>query len=224
MKKLYFLDEEEKNRILNIHEGATKKQYLSEDKVGDYWKTLDPKTSSKFASINGGAGSPGTDEDMIIKGVNLLTKNEFLKLQELFKTIGMAGYNSFESMVNGEFEKDNWNYVSQIVKKLQSIGINATAIKDNINDFRVGSFNITTQPVTQQPTTQQPVAKQPVTQQPVGKKPAVVNPKVAYQQRAQQVNQQTINTTKEIQKLLGQEPTGNLDATYVEKVIDLLKQ
>jgi hypothetical protein len=30
MKKLYFLDEEEKNRILNLHESATKRQYLSE--------------------------------------------------------------------------------------------------------------------------------------------------------------------------------------------------
>jgi hypothetical protein len=30
MKKLYFLDEEEKNRILNIHESATKRQYLNE--------------------------------------------------------------------------------------------------------------------------------------------------------------------------------------------------
>ena len=30
MKKLYFLDEEEKQRILNIHESATKRHYLSE--------------------------------------------------------------------------------------------------------------------------------------------------------------------------------------------------
>ena len=30
MKKLYFLDEEEKGRILNLHESATKKQYLGE--------------------------------------------------------------------------------------------------------------------------------------------------------------------------------------------------
>jgi hypothetical protein len=30
MKKLYFLDEEEKNRILNLHESATKRQYLGE--------------------------------------------------------------------------------------------------------------------------------------------------------------------------------------------------
>jgi hypothetical protein len=30
MKKLYFLNEEEKNRILNLHENATKRQYLGE--------------------------------------------------------------------------------------------------------------------------------------------------------------------------------------------------
>lgn len=30
MKQLYFLDEEEKNRILNIHENATKRHYLIE--------------------------------------------------------------------------------------------------------------------------------------------------------------------------------------------------
>jgi hypothetical protein len=30
MKKLYFLNEDEKHRILNLHEGATKKQYLTE--------------------------------------------------------------------------------------------------------------------------------------------------------------------------------------------------
>jgi hypothetical protein len=34
MKKLYFLDEEEKNRILKLHENATKRQYLSEEPLG----------------------------------------------------------------------------------------------------------------------------------------------------------------------------------------------
>jgi hypothetical protein len=33
MKKLYFLDEQEKNRILNLHTEATKKQYLSNKKI-----------------------------------------------------------------------------------------------------------------------------------------------------------------------------------------------
>jgi hypothetical protein len=34
MKKLYFLDEDEKSRILNLHESATKKQYLPEASFG----------------------------------------------------------------------------------------------------------------------------------------------------------------------------------------------
>jgi hypothetical protein len=34
MKKLYFLDEEEKNRILNLHESATKRHYLNEQEEG----------------------------------------------------------------------------------------------------------------------------------------------------------------------------------------------
>ena len=33
MKKLYFLNEEEKNRILNLHESATKRQYLGEEQT-----------------------------------------------------------------------------------------------------------------------------------------------------------------------------------------------
>jgi len=34
MKKLYYLDEEEKNRILNLHESRTKNQYLNEQSYG----------------------------------------------------------------------------------------------------------------------------------------------------------------------------------------------
>jgi len=49
MKKLYFLNEEEKNRILNIHQNATKRQYLLKEdanddtlkKWGGYHKTRD---------------------------------------------------------------------------------------------------------------------------------------------------------------------------------------
>jgi len=301
MKKLYFLDEEEKNRVLSLHESATKKQYLGENRVDDYWNTLDKTTRDKFASINGGASGPGTDEDMILKGVNSLTNADFVKLQNLFKTVGMAGYNSFESMVNGEFDKDNWDYVSQIINKLKSIGVNATAIKDNINDYRVGSFKISAQPAASATTnTLNPKFTDTTTAcikqfggdiknsstpgysyvdltdgstlffmtnygvkyenkdksiidgnwsckggilnivltdgstwskaqggwkgKGSGNQTAVVDPKKAYQERAKQVNQQTTNTTKEIQKLLGQPQTGNLDALYVEKLIDLLKQ
>ena len=42
MKKLYFLDEEEKNRILNLHEGATKRHYLNEQEGGQPAKVNTP--------------------------------------------------------------------------------------------------------------------------------------------------------------------------------------
>jgi hypothetical protein len=50
MKQLYFLDEDEKNRILNLHESATKRQYLSEQPTFDFGQktvgqeTVGPKT------------------------------------------------------------------------------------------------------------------------------------------------------------------------------------
>lgn len=229
MKKLYFLDEEEKNRILNIHESATKKQYLSEDKVGDYWKTLDPTTSGKFAKINGAVNRAGTDEESFVQGVESLNKDEFNKLEELLKTIGMGGYKSFQDIVNGELGYDDLPQVIKIRAHLSKLGINSTykfREKDKYGQklsnptfvdksFVVGGAK---------PVTQQPVAKQPVTQQPVAKKPAVVDPKKAYQQRAQQVAQQTQTNTKQIQQSLGQEQTGTMDPTTVERLIDLLKQ
>ena len=43
MKKLYFLDDEERQRILNIHESATKRQYLKED---------EPNFGKSFDDIN----------------------------------------------------------------------------------------------------------------------------------------------------------------------------
>jgi hypothetical protein len=47
MKKLYFLDKEEKSRILNLHESATKNQYLIEkDLTADDWKNSIAKANA----------------------------------------------------------------------------------------------------------------------------------------------------------------------------------
>jgi hypothetical protein len=149
MKKLYFLDEEEKNRILNIHEGATKRQYLNEDKYSDYWKTLDPATSDKFATINGAVNRPGTDVDEFVKAVESLTKAEFDKLEELLNYIGMGGYKSFKSMVNGELEADNVDVVKKIVDALKKLNVTATFESPQGDPFswKENTFNITSQPV-----------------------------------------------------------------------------
>ena len=51
MKKLYFLNEEESNRILNLHKDATKRQYLKEDEDAD-------KTGwSKYPCVKGMEGA-----------------------------------------------------------------------------------------------------------------------------------------------------------------------
>ena len=50
MKKLYFLDEEEKQRILNIHESATKRQYLPEQNF-DFNDPLKIKQTNKQNQI-----------------------------------------------------------------------------------------------------------------------------------------------------------------------------
>jgi hypothetical protein len=126
-------------------------------------------------------------------------------------------------MINSEMENDNLEDVKKIADALKRFNLTGTyevddtyknGIKKKTPTYKVGSFKIT-----------KGGAPAPVVQQPVkDTKKTVVDPKVAYQQRAKQVNQQTINTTIEIQKLLGQTQTGNLDALYVERLIDLLKQ
>lgn len=57
MKKLYFLDEEEKNRILNLHESATNRQYLSEQgfNIND---PLGMNAITKNPIVQGPAGDP----------------------------------------------------------------------------------------------------------------------------------------------------------------------
>ena len=44
MKNLFILSEEEKNRILNLHESATKRQYLSEQPTSDFGQPTEPTT------------------------------------------------------------------------------------------------------------------------------------------------------------------------------------
>jgi len=82
MKKLYFLNEEEKNRILNLHESATKRQYLGEqnqllfpnmvspnpyqialDKMRSDAKTAADKAASDKAAADKAAADKKTTED-----------------------------------------------------------------------------------------------------------------------------------------------------------------
>jgi len=55
MKNLYFLDGEEKDRILNLHESATKRQYLSEQGF-NYNDPLGMNAPIKDTAVQGPAG------------------------------------------------------------------------------------------------------------------------------------------------------------------------
>jgi hypothetical protein len=68
MKKLYFLNEEEKNRILNLHENATKRQYLSEQNPvqlppNPYQIALDKMKSDGKAAADKAAADKKTSQD-----------------------------------------------------------------------------------------------------------------------------------------------------------------
>jgi hypothetical protein len=294
MKKLYFLDEEEKNRILNIHEGATKRQYLlKEDALSDFEANLPKETKDKFTKMRLSWEGPATNEQGIVDALNTFTAAEYNLYNQYLALKKPEGVTTFEGMINAEMGKDDMDNITKVVDALKKLGVTASGTKLNINDFKEGSFKITSQPVNTSTQTFTDAATACIKQfssdvktsstpgfvytpladgsnlffgvnysiqyQTKGKSTiygnwsckgnvlniirkdgltwskaqggwknptdkAAVDPKVAYQQRAKQVNQKTIDTTKQIQQSLGQEPTGNLDATYVEKVIDLLKQ
>jgi hypothetical protein len=122
-------------------------------------------------------------------------------------------------VINDEFEyygddsESNAKDLNSIYGALNKIGIKSVIKKSKSGKYEPKTFRITSQPVIQQP----------ITQQTATPKQGIVKQQPTVQQRRQQITQQTQNTTKEIQKLLGQPQTGNLDSLNVEKMIDLLR-
>jgi hypothetical protein len=224
MGKLYFLDEEEKSRVLSLHESAAKRQYLKEDAIKDFEAKIPQETKYKFNKMDNGWQAAGTNVQKIVDALNSFTATEYTLYNNYLALKKPEGVTGLTGIINKEMEYDNLEDVKKVADALKRLGLTGTYEIDDKDKygqkktptFRVNSFKIV-KGVTPVVDPKKAAVVDP-------KKAAVVDPKVAYQQRAKQVNQQTINTTIEIQKLLGQEPTGNLDATYVEKVIDLLKQ
>jgi hypothetical protein len=205
MKKLYFLNEEEKQRILNIHESATSRQYLGEQ------NTNSPVVTKAYEEILKGFNGPGTDADMIINGLKNLTTNEFWELNQMFATKKPLGFASFQDMINSEFEyteyqmTTNSNDVYEIRKKLKELGISSTITKtDDGTIYKKGSFKITSQPN--------------------GNSSKPLN--ATQGQKSQQYKQQIIAKTKEntmaIQRLLGLEQTGVMDSALLQKINEKL--
>jgi len=87
----------------------------------------------------------GTDVDAILAAIKLInTPQEFDQLLKLFKD-KKTGYDSFQNMINGEYDSLNYNDVVNIVNKLKSIGVIATFASSNpAGRFKIfnGNFKI----------------------------------------------------------------------------------
>jgi len=206
MKKLYFLNEEEKQRILNIHESATIRQYLGEQ------NTNSPVVTKAYNEIYSGFAAMGTNANKIINGLKTLTTpNEFWELNQMFATKKPEGFASFQDMINSEFEYTKYQMttnskdVNEIRNKLKELGISSTITPtDDGTIYKKGSFKITSQPN--------------------GNSSKPLN--ATQGQKAQQYKQQIIAKTKEntiaIQRLLGLQETGVMDSELLKKINEKL--
>ena len=104
MKKLYFLNEEEKQRILNIHESATKNQYLSEQSVigAPNYGTIDNRPSAPTKNV-------GLERDKNWDTLYSCVKNQpgakSGKMKDGSTSYNIGGvwyYNTGRKMVNGK--------------------------------------------------------------------------------------------------------------------------
>lgn len=154
MKNLFLINEDERNRILNLHETATKNQYLTEQS-DELTKTV-KKITAKLANA---AADLGTDEEAIVAAIQEIKDANMYNLVNValpkYSYSLSSTYNTIQSLLNGEFGTDDLSYVEQIYNHLKSIGITMT-YQDDVdssgNDiFKENSIKITVPKVTAAP-------------------------------------------------------------------------
>jgi hypothetical protein len=119
----FIINEEEKTRILEMHETATKSLYLSEQQTPN--KSYVVKV---YDDIVNAVDGPGTNEDDVLKALQQIQNKEDLKiLLKLFQN-RRTGYPSFVDMVNTEYETENYQDVEKIKGVLNKLGV-----KVNVN-------------------------------------------------------------------------------------------
>lgn len=143
MKKLYFLDEGEKNRILNLYESANKRRYLNE--AAD---TPELKIAQQI--VNATSKMSGTDPAGLIKAIqSIADATQFWKVNDLVKTLN-GDKLDIVGLINDEFEYgvigSNRKDLDEIFTKLKSLGIQSTIQKGDLGRYIKGTYKITTQP------------------------------------------------------------------------------
>ena len=116
----FIINEEEKMRILEMHETATKSLYLSEQQVPN--KSYVVKV---YDDIVNAVEGPGTNEDGVLEALQQIQNKEDLKIFfKLFQN-KRTGYSSFVDMVNTEYEQENYQDVKKIISILNKLGVTA---------------------------------------------------------------------------------------------------
>jgi hypothetical protein len=172
MKKLYFLNEEEKNRILNLHESATKRQYLGE------------QDNSPFGGI------PSVDD------INPL---------------------SAKNLIPGLKREDNWETTYSCVP---SQGVKPTKLSDGSTKYLING-------VTYYNNGRKKLANGTMTgytcstefkDKSTPNSPLSQDKAKKAQEYKQQIVTKTSDITKQIQGLLGLDPTGEMDTGLLQKI------
>ena len=211
MKKLYFLNEEEKNRILNLHENATKRQYLGEQ---DEYRNITfqeyrdsgkiPKGQEKYYQ-GSGTKRVKTSEFPIKPQVEVKTApKDTENIEQKLKSLGTQISVDLSMRLARAGLQDAKEKVTGVIFCSVKNGV-ITADNEykgkKWDDF-VKDFNITNQEI-------EKVKK-------------ACPKKNNSQQYKQQIVTKTTDTTKQIQKLLGLPETGVMDTGLLEKINDKL--
>jgi hypothetical protein len=211
MKKLYFLDEEEKNRILNIHESATKRQYLSEQNPvqlppNPYQKPLDTmKGEANWKGKYSCVRNQGVKPTKLTDGSSMYVINGVEYYNNGRKKMADGQMSNYACETEFLKEGERQTNITKVYCSAKNGLITTGSLKNTKLDDYIKDFTVTNQEIE---TAKKSCSKTNQTKQSYGNR--------------QQIISQTENNTKAIQKLLKLPETGIIDTTLLEKINEML--
>ena len=197
MKKLFLISEEEKNRILNIHSNAVKRQYLSEQR-SDY--AMDQQANA------------------IARSAGIRSQGDYEKVANVTKKAATLGTPASKPKVSqDELNKREARWKSDLICVTKQPGVKKIPLTDGTNAYKIGeviyyntgrkkvdgkmySYNCNTEFV---------------------KKGTKSGGDI--QKRRTEIINKTTENTKQIQKLLGVPETGQMDTGLLQLINTKLK-
>lgn len=139
MKNLFLINEEDRNRILNLHENATKRQYLTEQTA--------PNPQADAGTIRRELDKFNSDEQAIVDIIKNYNKDNFKSLLDTYKTINNVelGTDIFRAIQKSTDKAE----IADLTKHLNSIGYSIEAGGYDSNTRRNIGWKITPNSETQ---------------------------------------------------------------------------